>query len=386
MNLVRGLDIIPVNGVRDHWEPKVLNCHGVQDEHHETIDQIMARSKAVYPGASPALPILYVKVKGVDYMPSARLSCYRRGHDIYPMDPIDNLALAKMSILGEAFENKKIKALLDGSYRDLLRETVLAKEDRIRLEAHLEQLASYNNSGLNLAGAQTSVQGEFVKLIATAIKTGKTKLGIFSLTETWEHKAYSQFSPTGFHELTHQMSVGNNVDALFNIQTFHAGFVRQLLEELDEVEDLDTGATFLDNSIVFWGGGLSVKPNLNGFLNIHSREDLPVCTFGSAAGYLKTGQYLDFRRPGQSKRYPYVFDADPGGDCNVTTKICEFDADFPGIGRPYNEFAITMMRAMGVDPSEWEINGVPGFGRYDENFEDQYDVSDKRSPIAALVA
>ena len=43
------------------------------------------------------------------------------------------------------------------------------------------------------------------------------------------------------------------------------------------------------------------------------------------------------------------------------------------------------MMAMGLSPEDWEEPGVPGFGQYADNYEDQYKIGDMRQPLKGLL-
>ena len=74
------------------------------------------------------------------------------------------------------------------------------------------------------------------------------------------------------------------------------------------------GATFLDNSLIMFG-----NQNSTGY---HRNWDRNILLAGGAAGYFKTGQFVDYRQRG------------------VTTKYAQ-----PGI--LYNQLIITILKSMG---------------------------------------
>jgi hypothetical protein len=121
---------------------------------------------------------------------------------------------------------------------------------------------------------------------------------------------------------------------------FKAGQIIYLLEKLSAVRDVD-GSSLLDNVAMLWTAELSHGA-------AHRPESLPTATFGGAGGNLKNGYFLDMRQR------PYVYNA------NRT--------DFPAMGQPYNRLLITMMRAMGMQPSEYMAEGDGGgFGEFTDS-------------------
>jgi hypothetical protein len=94
------------------------------------------------------------------------------------------------------------------------------------------------------------------------------------------------------------------------------------------------GGTILDNSLVQWS-------HENGH-EAHMNSSIPIVTFGSAGGFFKTGQYFDFRR-------------------KAANAIWKFQAmEFAGL--THQRWLATVLQAMGIPKSEWEVPGRPGYG------------------------
>jgi len=99
-----------------------------------------------------------------------------------------------------------------------------------------------------------------------------------------------------------------------------------LAKKLD-VEEAN-GRTFLDNSLIMF-------TNENGY-STHSGLGVPVITFGSAGGFFKTGQIVDFRRN---------------------------QAEARGHGITYNQWLAIVLQSMGLPRSEFETGDQQGYGR-----------------------
>ena len=80
-------------------------------------------------------------------------------------------------------------------------------------------------------------------------------------------------------------------------------------------------------------------------MSTHDSVSIPVVTFGSAAGYLNTGVFADYRRIGNANS---TFDPGAGGKMYL--------------GLLYNQFLATVLQSMGVPPSEFERWGTKGYG------------------------
>lgn len=124
---------------------------------------------------------------------------------------------------------------------------------------------------------------------------------------------------------------------------FKADQVLYLLKRLSSTTEVD-GSSMLDNTVLLWTSELS-----NG--NYHTNSDLPIATFGGASGALKTGYLMDFRLK------PIQFIA---GRSDFLTPL----------GQAYNRLLVTIMRAMGMQDSEFVNEGDGGgFGEFRKNGE-----------------
>ena len=81
-------------------------------------------------------------------------------------------------------------------------------------------------------------------------------------------------------------------------------------------------------------------------METHGSVSIPVVTFGSAAGVLKTGLLCDYRRIGNT-----ASQFDPGAGGKQT------------LGLLYSQWLATVLQAMGVPPSEFERWGTQGLRR-----------------------
>ena len=123
-------------------------------------------------------------------------------------------------------------------------------------------------------------------------------------------------------------------ESLFQIDTWHAGRFKYLLDKLSGYAE--PGGSVLDNSFVMWANELA-----NG--RDHSWYNLPFVLAGSAGGYLKQGQYVDL-----------IDGADP-------------DAFYDRTYAPMNKLLITAMQAMGMpNDSFGDPEYAPATGPFSE--------------------
>jgi hypothetical protein len=100
--------------------------------------------------------------------------------------------------------------------------------------------------------------------------------------------------------------------------------------------------TLLDNSLVFWS--MECGPYT------HYSTGLPVIMAGKAGGALKTNHYLDYRNMTPNGIVP--------GFNGIGTDVGEVLRT----GIPYNTWLGTVLQAMGLSPSEYETQGIGGYG------------------------
>jgi hypothetical protein len=129
---------------------------------------------------------------------------------------------------------------------------------------------------------------------------------------------------------------------------------RRFLEQLDVEES--GGDTFLDNSLVYWGGELSMD---------HYVLALPTVLAGSAGGRLDTGHYVDYTDLAGSYANP----------------ILPWGVLIPGL--PHNRLLVTILQAMGLSPNEYERDGLPGYGHH-ERFDGPWNLSDDAYAISEI--
>jgi hypothetical protein len=219
-------------------------------------------------------------------------------------------------------------------------------------------------------------------LIVGALRCDLTRVVTLQIGEETEHIRYP-FIPGkagDHHQLHHDAAEGNPgaIVRMGQIHNWHAKQVSYLIRQLDSViEDPIEGRTLLDNCVVVW---------LHAFSNggePHSGYSVPCLIAGECGGFFKTGYHIDYRNIEQGI---YWSDTDQFAPNSKDHSL--YGDRRPPRGRLYNEFLISLMIAMGLQPSEWEIGGNAGFGTYDPNFPKsapQYATGNKRDPLPFIV-
>lgn len=172
------------------------------------------------------------------------------------------------------------------------------------------------------------------EVVAMAFMCGATRIAIWGLGST---ERFSSFGGGSWHQdVAHQWSSADPQNAMRNSyqKMFEHGFL-DLARRLD-VEEAD-GKTYLDNTLMVWS-------QEHGMVT-HETISIPVITFGSAAGAMKTGMFVDYRRQ----------------VANSTIDRKELGLK-QYLGMLYNHWLSTVLLAMGVSRSEFELWGHKGVG------------------------
>lgn len=383
MVLIRGLDAAVLNE-NTHIATKMMSGYGEGNPLRVTIDQVMAQSKGVYQD-EPWLRSVNVIADGQSEMKYLPLSVARAGDTVSPVVPYTDPTVVFQKMFPTPIDHDAKTSIIDSVSDEmsrLLASPRLSKEDRQRLDSHLTFLRGIEKQAT--AGAKACARPSlriikdrdepsaaeiirnYATLIMSSIKCDLSRVYGLQLAHTQEQRSFAWLTgvtATNHHNLTHDL----DIPPLVKINQWYSALVAEFLNQLDVVEDQETGATYLDNSLVFWGNESGVYDITKG--NPHYSNDMQVLLIGSAGGQIKTNRFINYQKP----KKKVIMWADGREDLVG-----------PDIGRPYNELLITLMTKMGLTHDEWETNGEPGFGDYRANFKGQYDFGDRRSPLPNL--
>jgi len=171
------------------------------------------------------------------------------------------------------------------------------------------------------------------EVVAAAFVCGTSRIGVLGYGSTDRFVAYGG---DWHQEVAHQWQLADKQELIKqSYQQVFEGIFLDLAAKLD-IEEAP-GMTYLDNSLLVWSQECG--------MSTHDSVTIPVVTFGSAAGYFKTGQLADYRRIGNPDS---TFDPMAGGK--------------QYLGVLYNQWLATVLQAMGVPPSDFERWGHKGYG------------------------
>jgi len=389
INLVRGLDFLPMvnhnyGGLLGNFSSctAATPCEADSLTDVPTIDQVLAYSSKFYPEV-PAQRYLHIS-QGVDN--SMSYSDQGTGAAIEQLKARTNPRDVFTDLFGNftggggdpgSGTSEEDALLIDrvlDDYRSLRQSSRLSSADKMKVDQYVELITELqdklranpvlscttpiepesleNNTGTDPGDIATKWD-LFLDLVAAALMCDRTRIVTIGV-----HKAlgpgpdpddptlvghyHSEDASGGtWHGLAHDWSNENARRMLAGINLWIANeLVAKLLERLD-VEEAG-GSTILDNSLVYWGNELGFN---------HIGYSVPCLLAGSAGGAIRTGQYLDYI---DWEGHSY-FSQEDG---NVIEGI------------PHNRFLVSVLQAMGLDPSDYERGGTAGYGSTDTSGKD----------------
>jgi hypothetical protein len=332
----------------------------VQGDKRPTIDQLLAWSPSFYPdlGAIRERSMVFgsQQVSWNYSNPSGRSGSVEnvRGTNS-SLDMFKRIFVPKSSTEAPTPKRAPVVDKVRESYRSLRNGNGrLSSADRQRLDDHMDRIAELERK-LGAAPAAASCDGvtqpsedanaqrgndpssaaKYGQLIndvvVAAFTCGTSRIGVHAYGSTESFVAYSG---DWHQDVAHQWQSADKQQQLVrSYQRLFETVFLDLAAKLD-VEEAP-GMTYLDNSLLVWSQESGMET--------HGSVSIPIVTFGSAAGFLKTGQFLDYRRTSGAH-----FDPGAGGQ--------------QSLGLLYGQWLATALQAMGASPEEFELWGHKGYG------------------------
>lgn len=369
MNVLRGLDIPFYIGhhTGGHLGNYARNDGNggdgkvVQASPRPTIDQVMAWSKSFYPDLASVRERSMVIGRRVSYgfsNPAAGTGSVDEMASVWSSLELFNRIFVPGEDPGTARPPIVDRVLAD--YKRLRSsDRRLSSADRIRLDDHVERLNELqrrlnakvscgdvpkptqdSQSLSHQAGfdfdpaAQAQAYDLLNDVIVAAFLCGTSRIAVVNASHH-----FSEFKGDWHQDIAHKAhlpSAGQQGTIAAAHQRFFANVFVDLIKKLD-VDD-GTGATLLDGSLVAWTQESGAYT--------HESQSIPVITAGGAGGSLRTGSYCDYRNLGR------VFD---DGGFEGSTEVTH-------AGLCWNQWLGTALQAMGLSRSEYERDGVGGYG------------------------
>ena len=364
MNVLRGLDVPFYLG---HHTGGFLGNYAASNYASSvtpfpTIDQVMAWSPSVYKSLTPKMRSMAPSPLSPACISYGRLNPSSLASNVAAMDVHSNPSTLFERLFGAPRPDTTRVSVVDRvlqNYNSLRQRNVrLSEGDKARLEAHMTYLSELQNrlykdsssarihylgAGIPLSCSNVPVQPTAItweevgsleqrlqlcnQIVTVAFSCDATRLATSGLGDATLVSGLT----TSYHEAVH---MGDQDAVVRNNQLIFEKSFLNLITQLDDVDD-GNGRSLLDNSLVVWTHESGQQTHLN--------ISAPVITAGSAGGFLKTGNYCDYRN---------AVGEPIGGP--------QQRKEFRGI--THRRWLATALQAMGVSPSEFERNGAKGYG------------------------
>jgi hypothetical protein len=232
--------------------------------------------------------------------------------------------------------------------------TRLSAADKARLDAHIALLAQLqstlnaklacsvpakpgddadNHTGQSIAEA-TKMGQLWCDVIAAGFACDASRIGVFGWGDT---SAFSSYTGNDWHhDVAHLWDMTQEQGYLKqSYQNFFEQVFVYLAAKLDSMEDA-SGGTVLDNTLMAWSQECCMAT--------HDQFGMQLVTAGGAAGAMNTGLYCDYRQ--MNAAGITVTGPDAGSNLPAYTT-------YPGL--LYSQWLGTVLQAMGISPSEYEL-------------------------------
>ncbi len=115
-------------------------------------------------------------------------------------------------------------------------------------------------------------------LLTLAIRCDLTRIATVMFSDAMNHISMPHLNITAdIHNLTHYSDSDPERIKVATRDTWQAGVLASLLQELDSIQEAD-GSTSLAHTLIFWGSDVSRG-------NVHSHDDMPFLLAGGGAGF-----------------------------------------------------------------------------------------------------
>jgi hypothetical protein len=325
-----------------------------------TIDQLMAWSPSFYPDLATIKERSLVI--GGGGMSATWSSPSTKEGEIQNISPeLDSLALFNKIFVPPADPGEVRPQIVDLVLEDYKRlrnsNRRLSLADKQRLDDHIDRLDELQRKlevNVSCGAVQPPTHGSLDEysssygidpeankrfwqlhndVIAAAFACDTCRIAAVRVPDT-----FSTYAGDWHQDVAHQGAIPDGVKQAILAaahQRFFEDVYLDLVSKLDAIADIE--GTVLDSSLVQW-------TQESGCMT-HDPIELPVVVAGCAGGFLRTGQYVDYRNLQQQA-------STPGPESAVTSHV----------GLVYNQWLGTVLQAMGLTPSEYESGSYGGYG------------------------
>ncbi|MBK7842362.1 MAG: DUF1552 domain-containing protein [Bdellovibrionales bacterium] len=401
VTLLRGIQNYSACGENNHPSDRMLRGSAI-DPGNESMDVVLSNWSQFYQ-QPPKQRILSFASHNID---SPQMSNKKTpGGTIglsMDIDPIVlfNRVFTNSGAAPGISENNKKQFIVDRvlvSFNQVRNSARISKAEKIILENHIESIYEIQKS-LGSVSSPTcqepatpsttynvkTRQNLAMKIITSALVCDRSRIATIYFKSGDSGDGADGIYDGSWHENGHPdnneigMNAPNSVRRTnqTNFGKYVASMIGEMMEQFNAaVEDTSTGATALDNSIIYWSNGMGDVDDYGGSLSTHGDECLKTFLAGGGNLGIKTGQFLHYVKRFTGVGYPY------DGTFGYKAQA----------GPSQNQLLVSLLRAFGMSPEEFETTGKKGFGSYGKYFgdsvgEELYNDKGYMALIAPLVA
>lgn len=363
MSLIRGLDVLARNSNHNFCMSTCASSYreGLDGEHYPpfsgqpSVDGVLSASSKTYGAnvsASRRLVMLnpvttdqYTRTRSASFLPTSSGSIAMAAPLKQTSAFLDSFASGFGSEnAANANEDRLMNAVWD-DYRSVRDGSRISQEDRQRLDSYMGLISDISSGASSCempdqddeTTEELKIDNQF-RLLAAAMSCGLTRVASILLGMNGT-----------YNDLHAQHHVYLVLDRNNRASTLKDGFQRngrrvaRLLSILDGTQD--GAGTLLDNAIVYYSQQYGTQIQ-NVTTSQHLPADMPVMLAGGGGGALSQGRYIDLRAPA------------------VRTEAGVLQQR---LGVPLNNLLVTIMNAMGLSSSDYEVAGRTGYGDYPDS-------------------
>jgi hypothetical protein len=261
---------------------------------------------ALYAGKKTGYIDEVMSFRGPKQLRSAEHNPYKAYMDLFGLSALTPEAFAQLQS-----QRKSVNDLVRSQMQDLMSRSDLSKGDHDRLDLHFQSIRDLENTlicSFGTADVQKLKEIEAASkandnlptvthmqmdIIALAVACGVTRAVTIQIGDGNDSTQYTigGVKQKSYHRISHRIDsdgsegtpIENAVGLHHEIDRIHARYFKYLL---DKLASYDTGSgKLIDFGVAVWLNDLANK--------YHGYKDVPYILAGGAAGYLKTGQFLD---------------------------------------------------------------------------------------------
>jgi hypothetical protein len=365
INVVKGLDLMVSLNYHNACVP-TCGSWPREDNHipffAHSVDSILEGSNKVYPAAA-RVPALRLTPGVSSAYKWGSFSWTTRNGAPFKLPAYDSTATAFSAVFGSGASagdsplvdpalaaRVRLSDQVIDDYRAVMGGSSLSSADRQQLSDYMDLLADVQTR-MQVQAPQCTPPSQLTEGDFELLHKNATDIAVAGMlcgaTRVVAYHCY-QGAPDSYDEETFHAWAHDNAPLHANMQNWRYRQLAKLIETMDAFVE-SNGKTLLENSFLYAGNELS-DPQHGG---THLKS-MPIITAGNANGQLVSGQYIDYG------------------------------------GRLMNSMLITAFAAMGLEPADYERNGVVGFGDYEGREADRYAAylsdSERRKPLPFLFA